>query len=77
MRTTSYDRGYVLVSLLGPLLGVVAVGLGAVWLIRTNWASFPPLVQSGLKVVGIGVAVGSFAFSVWRESRGRDEHPGF
>lgn len=66
-----------MVSLLGPLLGMIAVGLGAVWLIRTNWSTLPPVIQTGLKLVGVGIAVGGFAFSVWRESRGIDEHPGF
>jgi len=75
MHSTQDQSGHILVSMLGPVLAVVAVATGMVWLIREKWASFPPAVQTGLKLLGIAFAVASFAFSVWRESRSADQPP--
>lgn len=77
MHRTPDNRGYVLVSLLGPVLALVAAATAAVWLIRANWATFPPGIQTALKLLGIGLAVASFAFSVWRESRSTEQPRGF
>ena len=75
MHSTQDQRGYILVSMLGPVLGIIAVAAGLVWLVRENWASFPHGMQTGLKLLGIAFAVASFAFSVWRESRSAEQPP--
>ena len=70
-------RGYLLVSMLGPTLGVALIVTLGLWLVGSSWDSFPPTLQTIIKIVG-GLAIATFMGATIRaDRRGGGNRRGF
>lgn len=53
MHARSNARGFILINMMGPVLGFAAFVALVVWLVGRNWQSFPPMLQLGFKILAM------------------------
>jgi len=77
MTSSTSKGGYLLISLIQPILGIVAVATVVLWFTLSRWGTFSPEFQLGLKVAGGVVLLTFVGANVWNTRKDGGQRRGF